>query len=199
MGRRRRNFRGFCAIGAAALLAGGCSYTTQTAKIHQPFVPPVRRPAPAVLLPDPPAISGASPVFEITPVLRASFEFSEERRAAEALIQRANLRLQRGKGLYQANDIAHARQEFDGAIDSMLAASQQDPGDRQEFGRKLDEMVDAIHRFDLAGLGASEAPEEGKFDQAPLEDILKMTFPVDPRLTAKVRDEVAATVSQLPL
>jgi membrane-bound lytic murein transglycosylase D len=132
-------------------------------------------------------------------VLRETFEFSEERAAAEALIQQAYLRLQRGKGLYQANDIANARKEFDTAVDLMFAASSQDPGDRQEFGRKLDEMVDAIHRFDLAGLGAAEGSQDGKFEQAPLEDILKMTFPVDPRLKAKVREQVAATASQLPL
>ncbi len=41
--------------------------------------------------------------------------------------------------------------------------------------------------------------EEGKFEKAPLEDILQMTFPVDPRLKDKVREQVAATVSQLPL
>jgi len=95
--------------------------------------------------------------------------------------------------------MAHARLEFNAAIDLMLAASEQDPGDRQEFGRKLDEMVDAVHRFDLAGLGASETTEEGKFDQPPLENILDMTFPVDPRMKAKVREQVAATASQLPL
>jgi membrane-bound lytic murein transglycosylase D len=138
-------------------------------------------------------------VFAVTPVLRATFQFSEDRLAAEALIQRAYLRFQHGKGLYQANDIANARREFNVAVDLMFAASSQDPGDRQEFGRKLDEMVDAIHRFDLAGLGASEATQDGKFDQAPLEDILKMTFPVDPRMKAKVREQVAATASQLPL
>ena len=60
-------------------------------------------------------------------------------------------------------------------------------------------MVDAIHRFDLAGLGASASVEEDKFEKAPLEDILQMTFPVDPKLKDRVREQVAATVSQLPL
>jgi membrane-bound lytic murein transglycosylase D len=59
-------------------------------------------------------------------------------------------------------------------------------------------MVDEIHRRDMAGMGAS-AMDEDKFEKAPLEDILEMTFPVDPRLKDKVREQVAATVSQLPL
>jgi membrane-bound lytic murein transglycosylase D len=183
----------------AALAGAGCSYTAPTAKVHSPFVPPVRRPATANLLPDPPALAAGSPVFEITPILRESFQFSDSWRAAELLIQRASLRLQRGKGLYQSNDMAGARREFDAAIDLMIEASDKDPGDRLEFGRRLDEMVDTIHRFDLAGLGASDNTEEATFDKAPLEDILQMTFPVDPRLKDRVREQVAATVSQLPL
>ncbi len=60
-------------------------------------------------------------------------------------------------------------------------------------------MVDAIHRYDLADLGAAAVVEQGKFEKAPLEDILQMTFPVDPKLKDKVREQVAATTSQLPL
>jgi membrane-bound lytic murein transglycosylase D len=197
MGGRPEKFGGIC-VATAALLAAGCSYTTQSAKVHPPFVPAAHRSATAALLPEPPEVAEPQTVLAITPVLHDTFEFSEERLNAELLVQQAYLRLQHGKVLYQASDMANARKEFDTAVDLMFAASSQDPGDRQEFGRELDEMVDTIHRFDLAGLGAAEG-EEGKFEQAPLEDILKMTFPVDPRLKVKVREQVAATASQLPL
>jgi membrane-bound lytic murein transglycosylase D len=60
-------------------------------------------------------------------------------------------------------------------------------------------MVDAIHRFDLAGMGAAAPIDDGQFEKAPNEDLLNMTFPVDPKLKDKVREQVAATVSQLPL
>ena len=113
--------------------------------------------------------------------------------------ERADRRFEAGKRYYQSNDVGNARREFDAAIDSMLEASDQNPTDREEYERKLDEMVDAIHRLDLTGLGASAGIEEGKFEKAPLEDILQMTFPVDPKLKDKVREQVAATVSQLPL
>jgi len=190
---------GVCSLLVAALAAAGCSFTTQTAKIHAPFVPPPSKPAVAVVLPDPPVAASSAAAFEITPVLPASLQLSESRQRAESLIQRANLRFLRGRGLYQANDLTNARVQFDGAIDLLLEASAQDPGDRQELGSGLDEMVEAIHRYDLAGLGAAETTEEGRFDPAPLENILQMTFPVDPRLKAKVREQVAATASQLPL
>ena len=121
-------------------------------------------------------------------------------RAPIARSQRADRRFRARQALLPGNDIANARREFDAAIDS--DAGRLRPESRptaQEYERKLDEMVDAIHRFDLAGLGASAAVEEGKFEKAPLEDILQMTFPVDPKLKDKVREQVAATVSQLPL
>jgi membrane-bound lytic murein transglycosylase D len=197
MGGRPRNFGGIC-VTTAALLAAGCSYTTQSAKVHPPFVPSVHRATTAAVLPAPPEVTAPPALTPIGPVLRSMFEFSEERVNAEALVQQAYLRLQHGKVLYQSGDIGNARKEFDTAVDLMFAASSQDPGDRQIFGLKLDEMVDSIHRYDLAGLGAADSGD-GRWEQAPLEDILKMTFPVDPRLKVKVREQVAATASQLPL
>ena len=194
---RPKTFGSFSLL-LAALVAGGCSYTTQTAKVHTPFVPLQTKPVAIALLPDPPTLA-AEPEPAIGPTFLSLFQFSESRTAAEATIQRAYLRFQRGRVLYQAHDVAGARKEFDGAVDLMVSACEQDPSDRQEFGPRLDEMVDAIHRYDLAGLGASETNEEGHFDKAPLEDILQMTFPVDPRLKTKVREQVAATASQLPL
>ncbi|HUB82492.1 MAG TPA: transglycosylase SLT domain-containing protein [Bryobacteraceae bacterium] len=197
MGVQPRHIGGICVAGAA-LLAGACSFTTQTAKTHAPFVPVAHRQASAGVLPDPPQVAQPEAVVAISSVLRDTFEIPEERLNAQMLVQQAYLHLQHGKMLYQASEMAAARKEFDTAVDLMFAASSQDPGDRQEFGRELDEMVDNIHRFDLAGLGAA-AGSEGQFQQAPLEDILKMTFPVDPRLKVKVREQVAATASQLPL
>ena len=193
-----KTFGNYC-VTAAAMLAAGCSYTTQSAKVHTPFVPVSRGALASVALPPAPETPAIQPVLPIPPIVHQTLEFSEERANAELLVQQAYLRLQRGKGLYQGNDVASARREFDTAVDLMFAASSQDPGDRQEFGRKLDEMVEQIHRYDLAGLGAAAHLGDGKYEQAPLEDILKMTFPVDPRLKVKVRDQVAATASQLPL
>ncbi len=48
-------------------------------------------------------------------------------------------------------------------------------------------MVDAIHRDDLSGMGAAAAEEVPGFDKAPLDDIVTMTFPVDPRIKDKVQ------------
>src|SRR5208282_4025684 len=111
---------------------------------------------------------------------------------------KAEEHFQLGKKYYQEKELESARREFDQAVDLMLAGSDS-PSDRALYETKLERMVDEIHRYDLSGLGVAASVEEPQYDKAPLEDILQMTFPVDPKLKTKVRDEVQATVSQLPL
>ena len=117
---------------------------------------------------------------------------------SDLLISRADDAFQKGKRFYQSGDKDRARKQFDRAVDLMFEASE-NPTDRQAFERKFDETVDGIERYDLAGLGPALNVETPRFEKSPLEDILEMTFPVDPKLKTKVREELQATVSQLPL
>ena len=189
----------FFFVAAVAVTTAGCGFN-QPSRFRMAFLPPVSHPGgPEIELVEPPAIQPNLYLKDVPPFLLTNPQFSERRVRADSLVRRADRRFEAGKRYYQSNDIGNARREFDAAIDSMLDASDQNPPDRAEYESKLDEMVDAIHRLDLAGLGASAGIEEGRFEKAPLEDILQMTFPVDPRLKDKVREQVAATVSQLPL
>ncbi|MGD0871747.1 MAG: transglycosylase SLT domain-containing protein [Bryobacteraceae bacterium] len=192
---RRLTLAGICAL-VVLLTTAACSLN-QPSRFRSPFLPPApAAPAPAHF-DDPPEINPF--VDQMPPHLLASLQLTDRASRADLSIQRANQAFQRGKQAYQSNDIPTARREFDSAIDLLLDAFDQDPSNRQELDNKLDEMADAILRFDLAGMGASAIVDDGKFEKAPLEDILDMTFPVDPKLKDKVREQVAATVSQLPL
>jgi membrane-bound lytic murein transglycosylase D len=164
------------------------------------FLPPAPHGAPAAVeFPEPPIVPQPNPYLTDVPAfLPAAPVMSDRRLKADALVQRAAQRFERGKSYYQRRDIAGSRREFDAAVDLMLEASTQNPADSPVYAHLLEGMVDEIHRRDLAGMGAS-AVDEDRFEKAPLEDILEMTFPVDPRLKDKVREQVAATVSQLPL
>jgi membrane-bound lytic murein transglycosylase D len=90
-----------------------------------------------------------------------------------------------------------ARAEFDAAIDTLLSTPE--APDRAKIDVKLEQLVSAIHKIDVNRLGAGDLSSEPSYDKAPLEDILEMTFPVDPGLKPKVREQFMATVSQLPL
>ncbi len=195
---RKQTFLSFSLL-AVALLTAACGYNQQT-RFQTSFLPAAPRAAEApVDIAPPPAIGTNVYLHDVPPVFIANPPLPPSKTDGDALVLRAEQSFQRGKRYYQASDMASARREFNAAIDLILQAADESPSEKQEYGRRLDEMVDAIHRFDLAGLGASASVEEGKFEKAPLEDILQMTFPVDPKLKDRVRAQVAATVSQLPL
>jgi membrane-bound lytic murein transglycosylase D len=118
--------------------------------------------------------------------------------ASDLLIQQAEERFRNGKKAFQERDFDHARTEFDAAIDVMLTASA-NPTDRRLFESKLEEMVDLIHRDDLTSMGAAAVEDVPGFDKAPLEDIVTMTFSVDPRIKDKVQTQIKTTSSALPL
>jgi membrane-bound lytic murein transglycosylase D len=116
----------------------------------------------------------------------------------DSRIFKAEGRFEAGRKLYQQGDIAGARREFDAAMDVLLSAPENIP-DRQRLERRLDQMADTIYRYDLEGLGSGAVQQEVVYDKTPLDEILQMTFPTDPQLRPKVKEEIAATVSQLPL
>lgn len=118
--------------------------------------------------------------------------------ASDLLIQKAEDRFRSGRKFYQEQNFDQARGEFNAAIDLMLQASD-NPTNHTLYESRLEDMVDSIHRYDLTSLGAAVQETVPQFDKAPLEDIVQMTFPVDPRIKEKVRTEIQTTSSALPL
>ena len=110
----------------------------------------------------------------------------------------ARTHLEAGKRFYQLGDVVQARREFDAALDVLLSAPDSLP-DRPRLESELDQITDTIYHYDLEGLGGAAKQQEVVYDKSPLDSILDMTFPTDPNLRPKVKEEIEATVSQLPL
>jgi membrane-bound lytic murein transglycosylase D len=197
-GRKKTFFS--CFLISAALISTGCGSVTgyQQSKFQNSFLPPAPQ-MPSLSDEDLPKVPVAQPNIYLQDLPAFLLTSPPRRTSGDALMDRAERRFEAGKKLYLAKDLDGARREFDTAVDWMLQASDETPADRLDYEKKFDEMVEAIHRFDLSGMGASANIDDDKFEKAPLEDILQMTFPVDPRLKDKVREQVKATVSQLPL
>jgi membrane-bound lytic murein transglycosylase D len=197
-GRKKTFFS--CFLISAALISAGCGSATgyQQSKFQNSFLPPAPQ-TPSLSDEDLPKVPVAQPNLYLQDLPAFLLTSSPRRTSGDALMDHAERRFEAGKKLYQAKDLDSARREFDAAVDLMLQASDEAPADRLDYEKKFDDMVEAIHRFDLSGMGASANIDDDKFEKAPLEDILQMTFPVDPRLKDKVREQVKATVSQLPL
>jgi membrane-bound lytic murein transglycosylase D len=185
------------ALGVAAFSTTAC-ISNQQSRFQNYFLPPMPRTAPVPLqLEEAPSLATNVYLQEL-PALAPPVA-APRRPRGDMLVQQAGQVFDSGRRLYRSGDVAGARREFDHAVDLMLEASDQNLIDRPDFEKKLDEMIDSIHRIDLAGMGASANAEPEQFVQTPLEDILQLTFPVDPKLKDKVREQVSATVSDLPL
>jgi len=130
--------------------------------------------------------------------LRASLDTATRSAEADARIRRAEELFQAGRRLYHQGDMEAARAEFDRAID-ILMAPPAGMADKQRLETKSQQLVEAIYSYDVEALNGGEASQEPVYDKSPLDDILEMTFPIDPKLKARVKEEVQATVSQLPL
>ncbi len=188
-----------CSLVAAALSTAGYVEAKQSKGHFRPYVPPAIVPLHRPVLADaaPPA-NLATTRFWMPPALEAP-AILPRWTAGDSKVQLAENTFDSARKLYQAEDFAGARRGFDLAIDQMIEASDLDPADRQDYQRRLEDMVEIVHELDVAGMGANPGGQDRRFEKAPLEDILQLTFPVDPKLKSRVREQVAATVSQLPL
>jgi len=149
-------------------------------------------------LPAPPVPPAYRPSERQVGPQAASVEPVVPRRQAEELVRAAEAHFEKGRGFYHSGDLEAARREFDLAVERLMAGMEC-PEIRASAEHRLDQMVEAIHHYDVEGLGAGEDPDQPGFDKSPLDEILEMTFPVDPKLKDKIKEELAATVSQLPL
>jgi membrane-bound lytic murein transglycosylase D len=188
-----------CSLVAAVFSTAGC-VSSQQSKAHlRPFLPtgPASSRRPVLADASPSANLGLP--REWAPAVLAAPAVLPRWTAGDGMVQQAEHTFDAARKLYQAEDFAGARRGFDDAIDQMVGASDLEPADRQDYIRRLEDMVEAVHRLDVAGMGATPDGEDRTFEKAPLEDILQLTFPVDPKLKNRVREQVTATVSQLPL
>jgi len=137
---------------------------------------------------------------QVAPVPDVSSNPTGNTTDADLLLQTANGHLETGRQYYFKGDTARAKHEFDTAIEVLLSAPENLP-DRQRVERRLGEMCDLIYRFDIEKLGAGQADEETGvvFDQAPIDEVSHMTFPVDETLARKLKTELDQTASAIPL
>ena len=129
---------------------------------------------------------------------------------ADFLIRKADNFFSSGKKAFQEHDLVRAREEFNRAIETLMAAppagssligSAEDSQERARLDRRLEEMIEAIYRYDADSQAVESSPGGAKesFEKSPIDEILEVTFPIDPSLRNKISEQVQATASQLPL
>ena len=190
------------ALIAAAMGLASCAASNpagQTQRYKQFFLPPQQAKLPQPVqeaFADPPRLNLYANDSPSLPTPKASL--IPRPSDAEFLIQRANERFAAGRRALQQGQQQQARQEFDRAVEVLFNAPENLTG-RAALERRLEELVDAIYRIDQDELGSSAPDEQVSYDKPPLDDVLEMTFPIDPSLRGKVREQIRMTASQLPL
>lgn len=181
----------------AAVCMTGCA-TKQQQSFKLSFLPSAPAPIEANFEAPPPVAtnlySGDSP-----DVVQRALATASRNADADNRIAKARQHVEAGKRYYDLDQLDAARGEFDAALDVLLSAPDTLP-DRAHLESEIDQIADTIYHYDLEGLGASASEQsEVVYDQSPLDGILDSTFPIDPNLRPKVKEEIEATVSQLPL
>lgn len=188
----------YCLLLILILLVAGCA-TTKTQQFRNSFLPPLPKTDPAVdLIPaEPPTINPRLYASETPNVIPVELPIAGSTEV-ESRLKRADSYFDAGKKVYAAGNVDEARSDFNRAVDVLLSTPDSTV-DRSRVERRLDQMVEDIYRYDVNGLGSGEDADKVVYDKSPLDGMLEMTFPIDPRLKPKVMDEVKATASQLPL
>lgn len=76
--------------------------------------------------------------------------------------------------------------------------------DRARVERRLDDLIEAIYRYDADQSAQGDTDDKVVYDKPPMDGILDLTFPanpfpVNPGMRDKVQDLIHSTASQLPL
>ncbi|MCC6294252.1 MAG: transglycosylase SLT domain-containing protein [Bryobacterales bacterium] len=165
------------------------------------FVPPAPKPVspkPAEMPEPPPAESGFylhdSPMLVTAPgPATPANRFEAGHRLAKS-----DEHLRKGTELLVKGKTAEARLEFDAAVDWLVSAPASLNG-REKLVARHDQIVEEIFRLEVDAAQSGGQEQEPVYDQAPFEDVADLTFPIDPKLKLRVKEQVQATLSQLPL
>ena len=91
-----------------------------------------------------------------------------------------------------------ARAEFDRAVGLMLESNLDLDGD-ERLKAAFSKLVEDIHNLEVAAVEPGGAPNENRYEASPIESFTGLTFPVDPKVSQRVQDELKTVHSDLPL
>ena len=99
---------------------------------------------------------------------------------------------------YHAGNLDKARQEFDQSL-SLLLESKLDVSSDERLSAEFDKLVENIHGLEVALVERGDTLSEHKYEPTPIESFAGLTFPVDPKVKARVQEEIRSVRSDLPL
>jgi len=120
-----------------------------------------------------------------------------EQQKVRLLIQQVDEAYAHGEADYHKGRLPEAKEEFDRAVDLMLACGI-DIKSNTELQEEFDRIVDGVNALEMEALkqGSGFVPKE---EETPADVAEDVTFEVDPKMVAKAQADLATTKSDLPL
>jgi membrane-bound lytic murein transglycosylase D len=192
--------------GAVLLMASCATTAPPKQQFRSFFIPPVRSTKIAAQEPlaEPPGLTGSIatslPALDLYAFEKPKTPLPSLPRPAdgEFVIRQADQHFNAGKRALEEGRSADARREFNRAIEVLLAAPE-NAGDRTQIERRLEELTDNIYKYDVDQQNPGDSGDKVSYEKRPLDEILESTFPVEPSLRGRVKEQIQATASQLPL
>ncbi|MGA8102990.1 MAG: LysM peptidoglycan-binding domain-containing protein [Candidatus Acidiferrales bacterium] len=117
------------------------------------------------------------------------------------LMARIEASYEAGKKAYSSGDLDSARDDFNQAMDWLLAAGAESRTD-PELTKLFDRVIETIHSYENEAIESSSAAatEDDMQEPAPIEEIANLNLPAgDPRLIIRAQRELIAFPHDLPL
>ena len=172
-------------LAVPALLLAGCVP-------HQPADRPAAEEPQATAPALPSAARKAPPATAFAPQ-----SLTLEQQRVRLLIQQVDSAYARGNADYRKGKLAEAKQEFDRAVDLMLASGI-DIRSNAQLQEEFDRILDGVNGLEMEALKQGNG-FVSKEETTPGEAASDVTFVVDPNVVAKAKSYLATTRSDLPL
>jgi membrane-bound lytic murein transglycosylase D len=177
-------------VAVATVLLAGCDdvVSSKQAKARPPAATPARPPD---------SVREALP-FPEKPVYLEPLQY-DPRPAIDVLVAKVQASYSDGQKKYKAGNFDKARVDFDRAMDLIVQS-----GFQADFDPRLSDLIDqlgeTLHSYELNAERNAEEEEEPSGPAAPIDALADMTLPKgDPRLAAKVEQELIKVPHDLPL
>jgi membrane-bound lytic murein transglycosylase D len=167
-------------LGAVALLLS-CGAEKRTAVVQAPAATPSVQALP----PKPPAaVSDKRPAPDPDPTT--------------VLVSQVEALYKAGMDDYRSGNLEGAKEQFDQAVEKLLESNLDLQGD-DRLSAEFDKLVEDVYAAEAAALEHGDTLSPHNYVPTPLESFSGLTFPVDPRIKQRARQELKAVRSDLPL
>ena len=188
--------RGHTLILFVAVLVSSC---TAAAPKQVQVVTPAPAPAPAPQPTPAPLPSFPRPEASSSPIASTLPYESFVDQVGLAIVE-SRMRFEKGQDLYENGFLNRAKEEFDGAVDILMASSANYP-ENPRILNEIQGLVTRVHALEVAAIRTGDGFTDQTGEHAAIDDLQNVTFPpvIDPKLKQVAQEEVEGVIHDLPI